>query len=268
MIRPVVPPPGARRRAPRRHAVGLLGAALALAGPAALPAAAQDARPPRAAAARTYTLDVKHDGGFIDVALRADGARLADIADDLGARLGVPVVVGRSLARETVTAQLSETSLDAALSALAPHVLVDYVIRGGARPAPAAIYLLGPGDVDPPKDTVARGPSQGVLITGHTETTDGNGDDPLSITGDRGLLSLTVRKQPLPIVAMALGDVLGVPVEIQFEAADLVDAQVRQMPAEDVVAGLSPNLRLYVRVEVIRLERTPLRLVVARPDSQ
>lgn len=256
----------ARRHATRRQAAaGVLGAVLAIV--ATPPALAQDARPPRATAARTYTLDVKNDGGFIDVALRADRAPLGAIAADLGERLGVPVVVGSSLARETVTVQQAETSLEAVLSALAPHVLVDYMIRGGARPAPAAIYLLGPGDADPPKDTVARGPSQGVLITGNTETTEGNGDDPLQITGDRGLLSLTVRKQPLPIVAMALGDVLGVPVEIQFDAPDLVDAQVRQTPTEDVVAGLSPNLRLYMRVEVIRLERTPLRLVVARPDA-
>jgi hypothetical protein len=222
-------------------------------------AAGQVTRPPRdapaaVAAAKPFTLKVTADGLVIDVAL-------------LATRLGTAVVVGRNQERERITIDLPETSLDAALSALAPHALVDYEIRKGTPAKPIGIYLLGPGDPDPPTNVGPRGVSQGLLITGNTEQP-AKDDDPLRITGDKHMLSVFSKKQPLATVAFGLSEVLGVPLEIDGEGTELIDASIQDLPAEDAIASLSPNLKLLVRVEVARLDRTPLRLVVTASNAR
>lgn len=211
-----------------------------------------------------YSLSVTSREGFIDVAVKADGARLADVATDLSKRLGARIIVGPSMRKETISVNLPETPLEQALASLAPHVLVDYEIRQDARPVPKDIYLLGVSDAQPPLNTDARGMSQGLLITGHTEETAATADDdPLKVTGDKNLLTITSKKQPLSVVVMAIADVLGVPVDLNGDANEPVDIDVRDARPEDLIPRLSPNLRVHVRVDLNKAERTLLRLVVA-----
>jgi hypothetical protein len=116
--------------------------------------------------------------------------------------------------------------------------------------------------------SLARGTSQGLLIEGNTEDVPkAPADDPLVVTGDKNLLSITSKKQPLSVVAMAISDVAGVPVDLRYDANELVELDVRNVRPEDVIPRLSPNVRLYVRVDASRQERTLIRMVIAPPSD-
>src|SRR6185503_4761874 len=109
-----------------------------------------------------------------------------------------------------------EAALEMALISLASRAFVDYEIQQDAAPKPVGIYLLGATDPTPPTDTVVRGASQGVVIEGNTEDVPKKPEeDPLLVTGDRRFLSLRSKEQPLALVARAMGDVLGIPVELK-----------------------------------------------------
>jgi hypothetical protein len=219
--------------------------------------------------AAPYDLTVASKDGFVEMALKAEGASLADIALDLSKRLKARVMLGPSLQKETISVNVAESPLEQALPSLAPRVIVDYELRQDARPAPVDIYLLGAGDPEPQSNTDTRGMSQGLLIEGHTEDTGAApADDPLKVIGDKNQLTITSKKQPLAIIAMAIADVLGIPVEMKGDGAELVDVDIRGALAEDVIPRLSPNIRLHVRTDLSRSERTPLRLVVASPGAR
>ncbi len=235
----------------------------------AAPQAATAQRPAASRAARPYTLAVKVEDGFINVAVTAVDARLADIAADLATRLRTRVVVGPGLARQRVSVDVVSSPLETTLPWLAPRVLIDYEIRQDARPLPLVIYLLDATEADPPANIVQRGMSQGLLITGHTEDpTDGSAEDALQVSGNQHAMSITAKKQPLGLVAMAIAEVLGLTVDLSDDPAELIEARIEGLPAEDAVTSVSPNLRLHVRVDVTRAERTPIKLVVARPRAR
>jgi hypothetical protein len=249
-----------------------LGAAAPLAAAQTPPApqAPSAARPaPKGAPAKRHAVSVKNEDGFLNVTLKAREARIADIAADLGTRLRARVVVGPDLAKETVSVDLPSSPLETVLQSLAPRVLVDYEVRQSAQPLPLAIYLFAPTDTEPKANVAERGVSQGVVISGHTEETPtADGSDPVTISGDAQRLSIAAKQQPLALVAMAIADVLGVTLDMTYPAGELVEVSVTNLPAEDAVLGISPNVRLHVRVDLSRAERTPLKLVVTRPDAR
>ena len=247
-----------------------LGIAVPAVATAQAPQAPRAARPaPVRAPVRPYALSVKNEDGFINVTLKAREARIADIAADLGMRLRARVVVGPDLAKDTVSVDLPSSPLETVLQSLAPRVLVDYEVRQNAQPLPLAIHLLSAADDEPRANTAARGVSQGVVISGHTEETpNDDGSDPVTISGDAQRLSIAAKNQPLALVAMAVADVLGVTLDLTYPAGEPVDVRVTNLPAEDAVLGISPNLRMHVRVDLSRAERTPLKLVVTRPDAR
>jgi len=216
-----------------------------------------------AAQSRPYTVNVKLQDRPISVSIKAKDARLSDVAADLGARLKAKVVVGPGLRDEKITVDIPETMLETALISLAPRVFVDYEMRQDATPVPLGVYLLGPTDPPPASDAVVRGTSMGVMIEGNTEDVPKKPEeDPLRVTGDRRFLSVMSKKQPLALVARAIGDVLGVPVEIKYDATELIDANLTNGLPEETVTRLSPNIRIYVRVDVNLAEHTPLKLVL------
>ena len=108
--------------------LGAAAPAVAAAQTPPAPQAPQAARPAQARA-RRYALSVKNEDGFLNVALKARQARLADIAADLGKRLRARVVVGPELAKDTVSVDLPSSPLETVLQSLAPRVLVDYEVR-------------------------------------------------------------------------------------------------------------------------------------------
>lgn len=209
-----------------------------------------------------YTLRITNQG-VTEITLNASQASVSEITADLSKRLGVPLFVGPALSKETVSANFLQLQLEPALSALAPRVLIDYEIRQGMQPAPKGIYLLGMNDPEPEINAVIRGAGQGLFIEGNTEDpAQTSADAALQVHGDKNRLTVISKRQPLAVVLSAIGQQLNVPAEVEYDAADLVDADVTDRPAEDVIPALSPKIRVYLRVDVNRFEKTLLRLVV------
>jgi len=222
-----------------------------------------------AQAQRPYTMNVKLQDHPISVSLKADKARLSDLAEELGRRLRSKVVLGPGVQNDIVTVDVPETMLETALISLAPRVFVDYEIHQDAPPMPLGIYLLGATDPPPASDAIVRGTSMGIMIEGNTEDVPKKPEeDPLRVTGSRRALSVFSKKQPLSVVSRAIGDVLGVPVEIKYDATEIIDVNLTNGTPEEIVAALSPNIHLYVRVDVNLAERTPLKLVVQKPGTR
>lgn len=250
--------------------LGAAAPALAAAQAPRAPQATPATRPaPKGTPARRHALSVKNEDGFLNVTLKAREARIADIAADLGTRLRARVVVGPDLAKDTISVDMPSSPLETVLQSLAPRVLVDYEVRQNAQPLPLAIYLLAPTDAEPKANVAERGVSQGVVISGHTEETpNGDGSEPVTISGDAQRLSIAVKEQPLALVAMVVAETLGVTLDLDYPAGEPVAVSVTNLPAEDAVLGISPNVRMHVRVDLSRAERTPLKLVVTRADTR
>jgi hypothetical protein len=85
---------------------------------------------------------------------------------------------------------------------------------------------------------------------------------------DNDHLTIKSRKQPLIAVVMTIADVLGVPAEIKYESEEIVDTEIKDMLAEDAITRLSPNVRFYMRADLTRSQKTPLRLAVVPPAAK
>ena len=144
---------------------------------------------PATPAKSAYSLSLSRDG-VTTVSLVADGAKISVIAADLASRLNARVMVGPTLANQTVTTTFSDLPLEPALNTVASRVYIDYEIRQGAPAAPSGIYLLGYGDPEPAVNAVVPGGTQGLLIAGNTEDTEKSpAEDPLLIRRDGNRLT-------------------------------------------------------------------------------
>ena len=201
------------------------------------------------------------------VSLKADKARLTEIAADLAKLLDAPVSLGPTMQKQIVTVEFADIPLEPAMRLLAPRVFMDYEIRDGAQPKVLGIFLVGQDDPDPAKDAIVQGSSQALLFEGNTEETaeETVAEEPLQVDMDDDNLTIRSKKQPLVALVITIADVLGVPAEIKYESTEIVDTVIKNTPFEDAIPRLSPNLRLYVRADLTRSERTPLRLVLVQP---
>jgi hypothetical protein len=209
-------------------------------------------------------------GYITGVSLKADKVRMTDIALELSKRLGARVILGPTMTKEAITVEFYELPLEPALRLLAPRVYLDYEIRANAQPALLGIFLMGQDDPDPARNAVVQGSSEAMLIEGNTEDTAEQSevqrpDDPLQVELDDNNLTIKSKKQPLVAVVMTIAEVLGVPAEIKYDSNELVDTEIKDTPFEDAIPRLSPNIRLYVRADLTRSQRTPLRLALVSP---
>lgn len=209
-------------------------------------------------------------GYITGVSLKADKAKMSEIAADLSKRLGARVILGPTMSKEAITVEFYDLPLEPALRLLAPHVYLDYEIRADAQPTLLAIFLMGQDDPDPAKNAVVQGSSEAMLIEGNTEDTAEESavqpdDDPLQVDLDDNHLTIKSKKQPLAAVVMTIAEVLGVPAEIKYDSNEIVDTVIKDTPFEDAIARISPNIRLYVRADLTRSQRTPLRLALVPP---
>jgi hypothetical protein len=231
----------------------------------ALPGLEAAAAPTR----RPHKVTLNLDSRPVGVAIEANDARVSDVAADLGTRLNAKVVLGPEMRDERITVEVSETGLEMALLSLAPRVLVDYEVQRDVAPKPVGIYLLGATDPAPPIDAIVRGLSLGLMFEGNTEDVPLTPEeDPLLVTGDRNHLSVRSRQQPLALVARAIGEVLGIPVDIRYDAIELVTVNLTNGVAEEMVTALSPNARVFVRVDLNQAERTPLKIVLEKSSPK
>jgi hypothetical protein len=206
---------------------------------------------------------------ILSISLKADKAKVSEVAQALAKSLKVPVQLGKGRENELLTVEFSELTLEPALQLLAPQVYVDYEIDTGAlTPKPLGIYLLDANQGEPPLSQAVNGTTQSMLIEGNTE--DGVETDkakqeeqPLRIKYENGLLTVKAKKQPLPVVLLKIGEEIGIPVEIQDQSVSIVDTEISKLPIEDVVRQLSPHIRLFLRADLTRAEKRALRLVLA-----
>jgi len=210
-------------------------------------------------------------GYITGVSLKADKAKMSEIAADLSKRLGARVILGPTMSKEAITVEFYDLPLEPALRLLAPRVYLDYEIRANAQPTLLGIFLMGQDDPDPAKNAVVQGSSEAMLIEGNTEDTAEQSevqrdDDPLQVElNDDNHLTIKSKKQPLAVVVMTIAEVLGVPAEIKYDSNDIVDTEIKDTPVDDAVARISANIRLYVRADLTRSQRTPLRLALVPP---
>jgi hypothetical protein len=201
------------------------------------------------------------------VSLKADKANMTEIAADLAKLLDAPVSLGPTMQKQVLTVEFADIPLEPAMRLLAPRVFMDYEIRAEAQPKVLGIFLMGQDDPDPAKDAIVQGSSQALLFEGNTEETAEQpvAEEPLQVDMDDDNLTIRSKKQPLVALVITIADVLGVPAEIKYESNEIVDTVIKNTPFEDAIPRLSPNLRLYVRADLTRSERTPLRLVLVQP---
>lgn len=230
---------------------------------------------PTAAEKPDFTLSVK-TRPILNISLKAEKVKLVDVAAALSKRLKIPVLVGSNLQKEVVSIEFSGLTLEPAMQLLASAVYIDYEIdtSAGVAPKPLGIFLYDSTSGEPPVTAVVQGSSQSMLIEGDTEDgvepqTDEDKkrleEQPLKIHFQNNILSVKAKKQPLAVVLLKIGEELGIPVDIQFESTDIIDTEISKLSVEDTVRKLSPNIRLFLRADLLHAERRALRLVLADP---
>jgi hypothetical protein len=210
---------------------------------------------------------------ILNITLKAEKAKMSEVAQELSKQLKVPVFLGPERQNEIVTIEFSELTLEPALQLMSPTVYVDYEIEtgSGAPPKALGIYFFDANQSEPPLTAVVNGSTQSMLIEGNTEdgvepeTDEAKKkleEQPLRVEFKDNLLTVKAKKQPLALVLLKIGEELGIPVDIQEQNAALVDAEISKLPVEDVVRQLSPHIRLYLRADLTRAERRALRIVL------
>ena len=225
----------------------------------------------------SYVLTVQN-APVLNISLKADKAKMSEVAHHLSKQLKVPVFLGPERQNQLITIEFSELMLEPALQLMSPTVYLDYEIDSGSATPPKAlgIYFYDINQGEPPLSAVVTGSTQAFLIEGDTE--DGvepaNEADkkrieeqPLRVTYLNNTLTVKAKKQPLAAVLLKIGEELGIPVEILDQNISIVDTEISKLPIEDVVRQLSPNIRLFMRADLTRAEKRALRLVLAEPGK-
>lgn len=213
---------------------------------------------------------------ILNLSLKAEKAKIADVAQELSQRLKIPIFLGPERQKESISIEFSELTLEPALQLMSPAVYVDYELDSGASNPPKAlgVYFYDLNQGEPPLTAVITGSTQALLVEGNTEEgvepdTDEEKkqleEQPLRIRYANNLLSVKAKKQPLPVVLLKIGEELGIPVDIQATQIETVDVEISKLPIEDVVRQLSPNIKLFYRADLTRAEKRALRLVLLEP---
>lgn len=214
---------------------------------------------------------------LISLSLKAEKAQLAKIASEMARKLKIPVMVGRSVQTREVTADFKGLTLEPAMHFLAPVVYIDYEINRspGAQPQPVGIYLYGYEDPAPPINAIIPNRAEAVLIEGNTEdgvegaagTQPKPEEEPLKVVYESNALTVKAKKQVLSVVLYKIASELGIPFEMKADSTEVVDLDINNMPVEDAILRLSPQVRLYVRADLQRSERRPFRIVLVPADK-
>jgi len=225
----------------------------------------------KAATAKKHRLRITK--GFVtSVSLKADKAKMSDVATDLSRRLGAQVVLAPALSKNRITVEFHDLLLESAMGLLAPRVYIDYEIRANAQPKPLAVFLMDQGDPEPARNAVVQGSSEAMMLEGNTEDVPGEReteaeDYPLQVDRDDNHLTIKSKKQFLVAVLLTIAEALEVPAEIKYDSTEIVDTEIKDMPFENAITSLSPNIRLYVRADLTRSLRIPLRIKLVPPPK-
>jgi hypothetical protein len=216
---------------------------------------------------------------ILNLSLKAEKASMAEVAHQLSEKLKIPVFLGPERQKESITLEFSELTLEPALQLMSPTVYVDYELDTGSMGPPRAlgVFLFDLNQGEPPITAVIAGTTQAMLIEGNTEdgvepeTDEAKKkveEQPLRVKYENNTLTVKAKKQPLPLILLKIGEELGIPVDIQNERLDPIDADISKLPIEDVLRQLSPNIKFYYRVDLTRAEKRALRMVLAEPPKE
>ncbi|HKR13115.1 MAG TPA: hypothetical protein VJT15_13730 [Pyrinomonadaceae bacterium] len=224
-----------------------------------------------------YTLKVK-TRPILNISLKAEKANAADVAQELSKKINAPIFLGTERQKDPLSIEFSELTLEPALQLLSPTVYVDYEIDAGSPEPPKVlgIFLYDVNQGEPPLTAVVHGSTQSILIEGNTEdgvVTEGDDkekkeEEPLKVTYENYALSVKAKKQSLSLIMLKIGETLGIPVDIQDERMEVVDANISKLPIEDALRQLAPNIKMFLRADLTRSERRALRLILTQPPRQ
>ncbi|HZI17250.1 MAG TPA: hypothetical protein VEY09_01515 [Pyrinomonadaceae bacterium] len=263
----------------------LASAALGLVLLSAAPAAAQQRQapakpaPPPAAQPKTapdkkpWTVRMSREAPHT-FTVKAKDASLSEVVEELGRLLKIPVNLSPLMVKQRVTVDFAGLTLDAALRALAPQPYVDFVTGGeDGNPRPLALYLHAFNEKEPSLTATVQGGSEALLLEGDTE--EGVGDEearrkreeanPLRVSYGHNQLTVKAKKQPLTVVLFKVASEMGVPFDLRWEPANLVDVDFTGLPVDQAVRTISPAVRLYYRLDAVSYQLQPLRLALVPP---
>jgi hypothetical protein len=240
------------------------------AGPRPGAAAQSQTKPAAKSWSVRMTKDIPHT-----FTVKAKETPLAEVAAEISRLTKVPVMLSPVMAKQKVTLDFAGLNLEATLRMLAPQGYIDYEAGGeGGEPKPLALYLHGHNERPPSTTAAVRGNSEAILIEGDTEEgTDSEAqrkreaEDPLRVTWANNQLSVRARKQPLSVVLFKIASEVGVPFEMRYESAELVDVEFQNYPLDQAFRSLSPGVRFYYRVDLQTFQVQPLRLALLPPAA-
>jgi hypothetical protein len=229
------------------------------------------AKPP----AKSWSLRMSKSAPYT-FTVKAKETPLPEITEELAKMTKVPVTLSPIMAKQKVSVDFAGLNLEATLRMLAPQCYVDYVAggEGGDEPKALALYLQGVNERPPSTTAVVRGDSEAILIEGDTEEgTDTEAqrkreaDEPLRVSWANNQLSVRARKQPLSVVLFKIASEVGVPFEMRYESAELVDVDFQNYPLDQAFRSLAPSVRFYYRVDLQTFQVQPLRLALLPPAA-
>ena len=237
----------------------------------------QTTKESKAAPKPSFVMNVKARP-ILNISLKAEKAKMSEVAQELSKRLKIPVFLGPQRQNELISIEFSELTLEPALQLMSPTVYLDYEIDTGssAPPKPLGIFFYDANQGEPPLTAVITGSSQSLLVEGDTEEgvepeteeeKKKREEEPLRVSYLNNNLTIKAKKQPLTFVLLKIGEEVGIPVDIQANSVSIVDAEISKLPIEDVVRQLSPNIRLFMRADLTRAERRALRMILAEPPK-
>lgn len=207
------------------------------------------------------------------VTLRAEKAKLSDVAAQLAQNLKVPVLVSPKLKLATVTVTHSKMPLETLVHELAPQVYLDYVLVGGrdAYPICRAIYLHSSDEAAPANTASVQPRSEAYLFEGDTEdiamsNRDSTTEPPLQVSLLHGRLNVRARQQPLTVVLAEIARQCQVPFEMRHEVRGHVDLNFQGVPLINFPQAFPPEVQFYYRLNLRTLAAQPLHLLLAKPD--
>lgn len=219
-----------------------------------------------------FTLSVTNDQ-IIGISLKAKDISLKAIAAELSKKLKIPILLTPIVEKHMVTVNFTDLVIEPAMQMLAPQVFIDYEIdtTPGKQPRPVAVYLQGYNERPPADNAVVKSVSDVMVIEGDTED-DGkpkeDAEEDLKITFEKGQLSVKSKKQPLVVVLYGIANQIGIPLEVKNEVMDLVTVNINKSSVEAALQELGPNIRLYLRADLMVGDRRPLRMVLVGPDKK
>jgi hypothetical protein len=208
--------------------------------------------------------------------VKAKDVPIGEITGEFAKLLKIPFSLSPVMAKQRVTLDFSGMNLEAALRLMAPHPYIDYVAGGedSMEAKPLAVYLHALNERPPSATAVVRGTSESILIEGNTEDAPGteeaekkDEEEQLKVTFAGSQLSVRARKQPLSIVLFKVASEVGVPFEMRYDTAEVIDVDFSNYSLDQAVRTLSPFVRFYYRADLQTFEIQPLRIALVAPAS-